>query len=89
MYPIYEHFASDLRDELDFSEDMLYQLYDNESKGIGFVDPLNGYAHGKKIMNISIEMWKEDLWITLFPWELLEDENLPTWWVLKVLSKKD
>ena len=88
MIPLYRHFAKDNEHGLDFSDDMLYQLYDNESKGVGKIDPRNGFAHGKKIMSITIEMWKEDMWITLFPWELFEDPNLPDWWLLKVLSKK-
>ena len=89
MIPIYEHFAREWCDELDFSDDMLYQLYDNESQGIGKVHPKNGYAHGKKMMSITIEMWKEDMWITIFPWELFEDENLPNWWILKIFSIKE
>lgn len=86
MIPIYEHFAREWRDELDFSDDMLYQLYENESKGIGIIDPKNGFAHGKKILSITVEMWKEDLWITIFPWELIEDPDIPTWWILKIFS---
>lgn len=86
MVPLYRHFAREWEEELDFSDDMLYELYLNESKGIGSISRTNGFAHGKKILSITVEMWKEDLWITLFPWELFEDPQLPDWWIISVFS---
>ena len=86
MIPLYRYFAREWEEELDFSDEMLYELYLNESKGIGSISRTNGFAHGKKILSITVEMWKEDLWITLFPWELFEDPQLPDWWIISVFS---
>lgn len=71
---------------MDFSDEALYDLYDYASQGIGTVKPDNGYAVGKKMMDVTITMWREDMWITLFPWELYEDGNYPHWWLDKVLG---
>jgi hypothetical protein len=73
---------------LDFSDDMLWELYQYESNGVGKVSPQNGYGQGKKWMDVAVAQWREDLWRTLFPWELYEDPNLPDWWLDKVLCTK-
>ena len=89
MIPIYEYFGSKGSNILDWSEDALYSIYYFESigRGSGDLKPDNGYAYGKKLMDISISMWKEDLYVTLWPWELYEDPNLPDWWLDKLFKK--
>lgn len=84
MIAVYEYFGKDC-DGLDWSKNSLYDLYTFESTGKGSVKPNNGYAYGKHIMDITIAMWKEDLNKTLFIHELYEDENLPNWWLDKIL----
>ncbi len=71
---------------MDFTEDALFDLYVYESTGQGVVKPDNGYANGKKWMDVAVAQWKEDLWRTLWPWELYEDPDLPDWWLDKVLG---
>lgn len=90
MVPIYEIFVRDFRSGLDFSEDMLYELYNNESYGGVQCSPKNGYFHGKKWMDVSIQMWREDIAKgLLFKFELYEDPLFPHWWLDKVLSGMD
>lgn len=82
MIPIYERFARDWEDCLDFSEKSLLDLYNLESRGIGSVEPNNGYAHGKKWMDVQITMWKEDLFRTIWPQDLYDE--FPHWWLDKI-----
>ena len=81
MVPLYRYFARDWVDCLDFSEDALYDMYFHESQGLGHPKPDNGFHHGKKWLSVAVAQWLEDLWVTVFPWELYEDENLPDWWL--------
>lgn len=86
MIPIYELFGSPYND-LDWSDASLLELYEYESTGKGSVNPKNGFAHGKKIMDITVANWKEDMFVTLFPNELYEDDRIPNWWLDKVLKE--
>ena len=89
MVPLYLYFSRGFKESLnlDFSDDMLYELYESESFG-GQCSPLNGYYTGKKWMSVTIAMWKEDLALgSLFPLELYRDPELPHWWLDRVLSK--
>lgn len=86
MSKLYEHFGSDFRDYLDFSEDALYEIYAHESEGKK-VSHTNGYYAGKRWLNVTVAMWKEDLWVTLFPWELGTDPNYPRWFLESVFGK--
>lgn len=86
MVPIYRHFARHWESCLDFSDDALYEMYLHESRGQGTISPTNGYHHGKKWMDVAVAQWREDLGRTLFRFELYEDENLPRWWLDKVLG---
>lgn len=87
MIPIYKHFAKDWNG-LDFSDEALEEFYLNESRGLGTVKPNNGYTIGNKWINVVVEMWLEDMFITLLPHELYNDPNLPNWWLDKVISSK-
>ncbi len=60
---------------------MKVELFNSESYGTPVSDN-NGYALGKKWMNVTIAMWIEDINKgLLFKCELYEDENLPHWWL--------
>lgn len=89
MVPIYRLFAEPWEHCLDFSDDMLHEMYLNESSGIGKCSPQNGFYHGKKWMNVTIAMWKEDFGRTLGWWELYEDNRYPHWWLDKVLGRRE
>lgn len=81
MAEVYKLFARDWKDCLDFSDEMMVELYNQESYG-GFVSSKNGYAVGKKWLNVMVTMWKEDIQQGyLFLWELYEDTAFPHWWL--------
>lgn len=68
----------------DFSPEAAESLFIFESTGRGSVDTNNGYAQGKRLADITVAMWIEDLYPqgterppTIFPWELYEDPNYP------------
>jgi len=85
MSELYKHFSRDWNN-LDYSEESLIELYEQESFGKGTCKPNNGYDVGKKWLNVNVSMWKEDLERGyLFKWELYEDPKLPDWWLDKVL----
>lgn len=85
MCVLYKHFSLDL----DFSADAKLELYLQESFGIGFTNPRNGFALGKQQLNLNVTMWLEDLKKgTLFKFELYEDSLYPDWWLDKILHKK-
>jgi hypothetical protein len=57
-----------------------------ESVGVPLKNKDNGYYWGKKHMDVTIEMWKQDIKNgLLFKKELYEDENIPDWFLDKVL----
>lgn len=86
MYPLYEYFSRGWKDCLDYSDESLFDLYYNESQGRGTVKENNGYAHGKKWLNVTVAMWLEDIEKgNLFKNELYEDPDLPHWWLDMVL----
>ena len=51
----------------DFSEKAAKEMFDYESRGIGnlenslFNNNLNGYFYGKRVLDITVSMWREDL----------------------------
>lgn len=87
MIPLYLLFSKEFENILDFSEDMLYELYCSESFG-GKCSKNNGYYHGKKWLSVTVSAWREDIEKGyLFPLELYQDPNYPHWWLDSVLSK--
>ncbi len=88
MVPIYRHFAKPWESCLDFSDAMLEQMYKSETFGEGRTSADNGFAHGKKWMDVTVAMWLEDLGRTLWPSELYADPAFPHWWLDKVLPAK-
>ena len=70
----------------DYSEESMLELYMYETYGEGRCDDTNGFHLGKKWMDVTVEMWKEDFEKRLlFKCELYDDPELPDWWLDKVL----
>lgn len=71
---------------LSFDDQALISLYNTESYGLP-ISPNNGFAVGKKYLNLQVNAWKEMLREgTLAKFELYEDENYPHWWLDSVLK---
>jgi hypothetical protein len=80
MAELYRRFSEDF---LDFSESMLLEQFHNETYG-DIVSTTNGYSVGKKWLNVTVEMWKQDIEEgLLFKWEI--EEDFPEWWTRSVL----
>lgn len=81
MSGLYRLFARDWEHCLDFSDEMLIELYNGESYGT-YVSQKNGFAHGKKMLSLHVTMWKEDIAQgILFKHELYGDPQFPHWWL--------
>ncbi len=87
MSEIYRIFSRDYEHFCDFSDDSLIELFNSESYGTR-VSPTNGFFVGKKMLNVTVKMWTEDLKSgILFKKELYEDGTFPHWWLDSVLKK--
>jgi hypothetical protein len=86
MGEIYKRFTKDYP-WADFSEAAAQEMFDHESKGSWLpfsAGTRNGFQIGKKIMDVCITGWKEDLQVgTLTRDELLAD-NYPEWFLTKI-----
>ncbi len=98
MCDIYKKFAKDWN--CDFSKEAMEEMYLYESKGIGSIDISgfnitnkipNGYAVGKKWLNVTVSMWLEDfrkkcLKGRFFREVTIEELKLeyPLWWLKKI-----
>lgn len=91
---IYKLFIDDFDKDLDFSKEAMQEMYEYETFGTGdlkidiFVSrgKVNGYAVGKKKMDITIKMWKDNIRKgLLYPVELYKDKY-PHWWLDKILK---
>ena len=86
MAQMYQRFATGYSGA-DFGEDAALDMFLHESTGTPLPDPkTNGYALGKKWMDVTVAMWKEDiLQGNLFVFELQEDEarspGYPDWFL--------
>lgn len=86
MSEVYKHFAKDYKDFCDFSDESLIELFNSESYGTE-VKSNNGFYVGKKWLNVTVKMWKEDIEAgLLYKHELYADPNLPDWWLDNVLK---
>ena len=86
MAELYKYFARNMSSKLDFSEEAEVSLFNHESYGTA-LSPNNGFAVGKRYLNLNVTMWREDLrrgW--LFKHELYCDPELPHWWLDSVLG---
>lgn len=87
MCELYKHFSKDWEGYLDYSEDMMKELFFSESYGDVSCSPKNGYYVGKKQLNLTVSMWREDIIKGyLFKCELYNDHNYPHKWLDKVLK---
>jgi hypothetical protein len=88
MADLYKVFSKDWEHLHDYSDEMLIELYNSESYGTK-VSPRNGYALGKKWLNVTVGMWKEDIELgCLFVKELYDDPKFPHWWLDSVFNKE-
>lgn len=88
MAELYKMFANDWKHVLDFSDEAMIELFNAESYGTS-VSNNNGYAHGKKWLNLNVSMWKEDIELGLLRvHELYEDPKFPHWWLDRVFKNK-
>jgi hypothetical protein len=95
MGKIFKFFGEDpFMTKLDFSEKSAQEMYEFESTGKGdislnmFSNSFNGYAYGKKMLNLTVAMWKEDIENgLLFKFTLYDDPKFSNlhWWLDDVL----
>lgn len=92
MSEIYKKFGGN-DPQLDYSDQAAEEMYLYETKGEGNLSmglfevkgKTNGYAVGKKWMNVHIEMWKKDIQEgIIFRFEL--EEEYPKWFLDKFLK---
>lgn len=89
MSELYRIFAADWQHVLDFSDEALVELYNYESYGGSTPAQNNGFAHGKKWLNLHVSEWKEMIAEgLLFKCELYEDPKYANyhWWLDRVLA---
>lgn len=87
MCEIYIIFSKDWEHILDFSDQAKIELFNHESYGIP-VRNNNGFAVGKKWLNVQVTMWKEDMEKGLFfKHELYSDPKFPHWWLDSIFKK--
>lgn len=86
MAEIYKLFARHWINILSFSEQDLLIMYKHESTGTQ-INENNGYYVGKKYLNLTVTMWKQDIERgLLFKQELYNDSLFPNWWLDKILD---
>ena len=92
MACMYRRFARAAYSDCDFSKQALMDAYEFESRGRGrlaggvFENTNNGYPIGKKLVNISVAMWKEDIEAPGYP-KVLTRHELSTWYPRWFLRK--
>lgn len=87
MSEIYKVFSRDWQHCCDYSDESLLEMFHSETHGDP-VSPTNGFYIGKKWLNVSVKMWKEDMEKgLLFPGELYNDPQYPHWWLNSVLGE--
>lgn len=87
MCEVYRYFSNDWSHICTYTDDDMRELFYAETHGEPITNKLNGFAVGKKMLNVTVGMWKEDLRKgTLFKSELYEDPNFSKWWLDKVLK---
>ncbi len=92
---LYKRFAREYP-TADFSDKAKEEMYLYESKGIGdlelglFSGNMNGYFIGKRNLDITVSMWKDDMKngsANFFIGELYND--YPAWWLDSIFKIKD
>ena len=86
MADVYRVFAAAWGHMLDFSDEAMAEMQAHESRGAPVSD-LNGYAVGKKYLNLHVTTWKQDIRDgLLFEHELYADPKFPNWWLDSVFG---
>lgn len=94
MAQAYRYFGREFTN-LDWSDKAKQELFDYESRGIGSFnrDSENGFYQGKRLMDITVAMWLEDLNAglcgepqTLFAWELYI--QYPKWLIDMIIPRR-
>ena len=86
MAAVYAMFARSWADCVDLSEDALREMHAHESRG-GTVSPENGYALGKRWLNLHVTTWRRDIADGLLRVsELYDDPLFPHWWLDSIFS---
>jgi hypothetical protein len=86
MAEMYKRFAMTDYPDADWGLEAAAALYNYESRGVPMPpsDRLNGFLLGKKVMDITVAMWKEDIpSMGLTVDELLSD-GYPEWFLKQV-----
>ena len=84
MAEIYKRFAADYP-RADFSEPAAVAMYLHESTGAPLPDPrTNGYALGKKWMDVTVAGWKEEIPACGLLVCELQDDGYPDWFLERV-----
>ena len=102
MVDVYEQFTEQDNSSLDFSDEALLEMYIYESTGNGNVDSrhdeylktgrkVNGYAVGKKWMDVTFAMWKKEVdyygWCFAIYQLMCFYDKIPGWMVKLALDK--
>jgi len=86
MCEVYKYFSRSWSHICDYDEESMMEMFVYETFGEGRPNNTNGYFLGKKWMDVSVEMWKEDIEQRLLTkFELYDDPEIPNWWLDKVL----
>lgn len=81
MSELYRTFSKDWESFYNYSEESLVEMYRFESFGEPISED-NGFYIGKKWLNVTVTMWKEDIAQgLLFKSELYNDPKFPHWWL--------
>jgi hypothetical protein len=89
MADVYRVFARHWAHVLDFSESALAAMHAHESRGEP-IEGSNGFEVGKKYLNLTVSLWRQDLATgLLFKHELYADPLFPTWWLDSVLGSQE
>lgn len=85
MCEVYRIFSKPWEHVCDFSDQAMLELYYSESYG-DLINDSNGFFLGKKWLNVTVAMWKQDIEQgILYKCELYQDSTFPEWWLDKVL----
>ena len=83
MAEIYKRFACD--HQADFTDDAAMAMYLHESTGSPLPDArTNGFALGKKWMDVTVKMWKEDIPQYGLTVPELQADGWPDWFLARV-----
>ena len=85
MADMYRRFAKDYQ-QADFGQAAATKMYLYESTGVklGPLDTWNGFALGKKWMDVTVAMWRVDIQSKMLRVEELQADGFPDWFLARV-----